>query len=76
LNELCKLIDRSSLGVGPAELKQSQNTVIYEALSYLHNTFLPTLLNPSLLNFFQKRVLQEAVLNLLDIISLRYEAEP
>ena len=45
---LCKLIDELSLL--PIE-DTSQNTVIYEALSYMHQIFLPTLLSHNIAYF-------------------------
>lgn len=73
LHELCRMIDELSL-MSNAE-GGSRNTVIYEALSYIHLAFLPNVLK-QYLPFLQKESLQTAIIDLLDIISLRYEAEP
>lgn len=51
LHELCKMIDELSL-MGAQE-GSTPNTVIYECLSYIHTTFLPTLLKHNIA-FFQK----------------------
>jgi hypothetical protein len=49
--------------------------VIYESLAYIHNSLLPTLIQHHL-TYFQTKTLQDAILDFLDILSLRFEREP
>jgi hypothetical protein len=76
LRELCKLIDDKSLIGSSVDSKHtSPNTIIFECLSYIHTTFLPTLLQHNI-SYFQKNLLQTALLELLDVISLRCKGLP
>ena len=71
IRTLCKLIDDLSL-LPTADA--GQNTVIYESCAYMLKVFLPTLLD-HYLPFFQNQGLQKALLDFLDIVSIRYEKE-
>ena len=68
---MCKMIDE--MAVLPRE-DAGQNTVIYETCAYMHQVFLPTVLNHNI-TFFQNTTLQKALIDFLDIVSIRYERE-
>ena len=67
INALCELIDKNS----DEDLQDSyDNFTINECLAYIRQSFLPVLLKQNA-KILEEDMLQEALLNFIDIISIR-----